>query len=544
MPSRTLQILVSLFALCLLAAPGHGQSSGGAISAPPLAPNTGPNTRPLSLADAIALGVKNNLGVEVNRYTPYIAQYESEAAWGAYNPLFESQIQYGRQREQNGFVTNQPTKSDQIGGEVGLTALIPYWGGALTLDFDGSKTQTTNPIERLSPKYGSGLTLGLNAPLLRGLVWNEPWTQVKISRLGYESQVDNFTTSVMNTVFSIINDYWVLVARQEEVRVAAKSLESNQALLDQTRVQYDVGVVSKVEVIQAEAGVANSEFNLILARNDYMNSQDQLIASVLGTQLQSTTTLRFSPTDNPAYTKAPPVDLEEAVATAFRLRPELAAANKDIETGEVALRFAENQRLPRLDVNVRYRTLGTTGRPNSSPSPFPPGAPCPDGSPEPCNQGNFGDTFGYYYDQGGPDEVSAMALVSIPLGNTTARKNESKARIQLRQSKSQITRLKQEIIVSVRRAARGLLASAQGVEAAERRRIAAAEQLRAEQIRLEHGESTPFDVLQRERDLVDAESQKIGALRAYRISQATLQREEGTILNDRNVVIDRVRSLD
>ncbi|HIL01332.1 MAG TPA: hypothetical protein EYG06_04535, partial [Myxococcales bacterium] len=59
-----------------------------------------------------------------------------------------------------------------------------------------------------------------------------------------------------------------------------------------------------------------------------------------------------------------------------------------------------------------------------------------------------------------------------------------------------------------------------------------------------HGESTPFDVLQRERDLVDAESQKISALQAYRVSQAALQREEGTILADRNVVIEQVRKLD
>ena len=137
-----------------------------------------------------------------------------------------------------------------------------------------------------------------------------------------------------------------------------------------------------------------------------------------------------------------------------------------------------------------------------------------------------------------------MALVSIPLGNTRGRKNVSKARVQLRQAESLVTQLEQNIIVSVRRAARSLLASALGVEASERRRIAAAEQLRAENIRLEHGESTPFDVLQRERDLVDAESQKISALQAYRVSQAALQREEGTILADRNVVIEQVRKLD
>ena len=135
-------------------------------------------------------------------------------------------------------------------------------------------------------------------------------------------------------------------------------------------------------------------------------------------------------------------------------------------------------------------------------------------------------------------------MISIPLGNIRARKEESKARIELRKAGSQVKRLQQMIIKDVRSSARGLLASAQGVEAAERRRVAAEEQLRAETIRLEHGESTPFDVLQRERDLVDAESQKIDALRAFRLSQAKLQRDEGTILSDRNVSIDQVRQLE
>ena len=58
--------------------------------------------------------------------------------------------------------------------------------------------------------------------------------------------------------------------------------------------------------------------------------------------------------------------------------------------------------------------------------------------------------------------------------------------------------------VEVRDAIRNMLSAQEWIEAAERRRLAAAEQFRAESIRLEHGESTPFDVLQRERDLVDA----------------------------------------
>ena len=487
----------------------------------------------IEIDEAISLGVQNNLGVQVNRYTPYVAQYEAEAAWGAYDPLFEGDVLYGEQTEQNAVFTNAPNEADQLNGGAGISALLPYWGGQLNVDFDASRAHTDFALERLSPKYNSSLTLGVTAPLLRGLIWNEPWTQVKVSELAYGAQIDDFTTLVMNTVLTIVTDYWALVADQEKVRVAEKSLESNRALLDQTKVQYEVGVVSKVEVIQAEAGVANSEFNLILARNEYMNSQDRLIASVLGDRLRADTTLQFQPTDNPAYTGAEAVDLNQAVEIAFAQRPELAAAHKQIEQGEVGLRFAENQRLPRFDVNFQYRTQGTTGDLKPGPPPF---------GQNPTNTGNFGDTFDYYYN--GPRELSAMALVSIPIGNTRGRKNVSKARIQLRQAESVVTQLEQNIIVSVRRAARSLLAAAQGVEASERRRIAAAEQLRAENIRLEHGESTPFDVLQRERDLVDAESQKISALQAYRVSQAALQREEGTILADRNVVIEQVRKLD
>ena len=541
MTIRTAPILASAFVCLLLSSTAQAETKATVktkatvIAAPALAPNTDAQARPLGIDEAISLGVQNNLGVQVNRYTPYVAQYEAEAAWGAYDPLFEGDVFYGEQREQNAF-GGGGAESDQIRGSANISALMPYWGGALTVDFDSSLAHTDLFFEQLSPKYNSGLTLGVTAPLLRGLIWNEPWTQVKVSELAYGAQIDDFTTSVMNTVLSIVTDYWALVADQEKVRVAEKSLQSNQALLDQTKVQYEVGVVSKVEVIQADAGVANSEFNLILARNEYMNSQDRLIASVLGDRLRADTTLQFQPTDNPAYTGADPVDLNRAVEIAFAQRPELAAAHKQIEQGEVALKFAKNQRLPRFDVNFQYRTDGTTGEINPDFG-FPPSNPPP-------NTGDFGNTFDTYYRSGGPRELSAMALVSIPLGNTRGRKNVSKARIQVRQAESVVTQLEQNIIVSVRRAARSLLASAQGVEASERRRIAAAEQLRAENIRLEHGESTPFDVLQRERDLVDAESQKISALQAYRVSQAALQREEGTILADRNVVIEQVRKLD
>ena len=160
--------------------------------------------------------------------------------------------------------------------------------------------------------------------------------------------------------------------------------------------------------------------------------------------------------------------------------------------------------------------------------------------------GGYGDTFrepGRFFGRNPAEQWSARAVISIPFPNTTARAGVSRAELELRRARVLKRRTEQDVILQIRRSARTLKASQEGIEAAERRQAAAQEQLRAEQIRLEYGESTPFDVLLREEDLVSAEQGYIDAFQAYRISLTSLDRAQGTILRNRNVEIDRVAPL-
>jgi outer membrane protein TolC len=158
--------------------------------------------------------------------------------------------------------------------------------------------------------------------------------------------------------------------------------------------------------------------------------------------------------------------------------------------------------------------------------------------PVPLENEPFDQSDNDFFRQKGADNYRVAAKFSIPFPNTTARKRVVRSELELRRSRTQLARIEQTIILEVRSAARTLLASGLGIEAAERRRLAAAEQLRAERIRLEHGESTPFEVLQRESDLVEAESQKIDALQTYRSSEVALERAQGTILEAHNIIVD------
>ena len=262
-----------------------------------------------------------------------------------------------------------------------------------------------------------------------------------------------------------------------------------------------------------------------------------MINTVLGSQLTALSELQFSPTEDPAEYESRTVDVAAAVAEAFRQRPELAQADREIDSGELDLKFAKNQRLPQFDVEARLGYVGVSGDVNSAAasSPFvPPGT---DLNRFPTGYGNSTDDW---FTSDGKENLRVQGTFSIPIPNTMARKRVVRSDLQLRRSKTRRARLEQTIILEVRAAARLLNASAQGIEASERRRLAAAEQLRAERIRLEHGESTPFEVLQRESDLVEAESQKINAHQCYHAADVGLEHAQGTILDTHRVRLNAI----
>jgi outer membrane protein TolC len=492
--------------------------------------------RPLDLRGAVALSIRNNLQVEVERYEPLIAETDAQGAWGAYDPTISADMKYDVQKVPNVFTldTVETSRDRELGGGVGLQQLVPYLGATLDFRFDTSDTATRSTFQQLDPQYDSSFFMTATVPLARNLIWNQPWTQVKISGIGYTRSLETFRTSLMDIVQETADRYWELVAARDQVRVAEKSLETALALLDQTQTQYEVGVVSKVDVVEAEAGVASREFDLIVESNRYRNVQDQLIETVLGTELSALTDWQFMPTDDPEAYEVRDVDVSRAVETAFRKRPELEEVDQSIEQNEVDLKFAKNQRLPQLDAEVRYGYVGISGDGNDKLNP---------NFGEPQDRGSWASSREDWFTGDGAENVRVMGTFSIPFPNTTARKRVVKSQLELRRSKTRRVQLEQSIILEVRTAARTLVASAEGIEAAERRRLAAEEQLRAERIRLEHGESTPFDVLQREDDLVAAESQKIAALQSYRSAEIRLERAQGTILDSYAVVVDDAREL-
>lgn len=529
---------VAIFgALLMLSALAHADSDS-----PP--PSYGARSGPmlhgelkLGLAGAIAMGLENNLNVEVERYAPVIAGFEEDSSWGAFDPELFGELIYSDVKAPNSnfLAGTQETIDRSTRGFGGFRGLVPLLGSEYRAQFDGGRATTNVEFQELSPQLTSSWSLDLSQPLLRDLIWNAPWTEVKTRRILQESSQQEFRRAVMDTVRDIEDAYWTLIALEERYRVARKSVDTARALLDQTQTQYQVGVVSRVEVTEAEAGLARREFEVIVAENNYRNQNDVLINLVLGPHLRAASSLEIEPTDRPEDYVQYDIDVETAVQVAFEHRPELAAARKEVERQTVQSKFTWNQRLPELDGVFSFGQSGLAGQGNDD-SFF-----CGSNPTDPdCNQGGFGNTFNDYSDS--PALIAGIRF-GIPIPNTAARKKHQQTRMELRRAESQLRRAEQRVILEVREAARNLGASQEGIASAERSLTSADEQLRAERIRLEYGESTPFDVLQREEQFVESEVVLIEAYRAYRVSATALDRFQGTILRSHNIKIDQVRAL-
>jgi outer membrane protein TolC len=529
--------------LLLTALPALAEEPGDTAPPPPqTAPVPGPTLHgqlALSLQEAIAMGIENNLDVQIARFDPLIASEDAIAAWGYYDPRLFGDYGYASREipVASSLQQNSVLLEKEYSGSAGVLGEIPKLGWGYRIDYTGDRLETTSSINDLSPGYSTGLTATVTLPFLKDFLWNEPWLLVKTSGIQEGISLELFRVALMDTVEGIENAYWNLIAMEERLRVANKSLEARLTLLDQVKAQYDVGVVSRVEVVEAEAGVAEGEVTRIRQENFYLQAQDTLIDLVLGPNLTPDSTLEIQPTTIPDVVQYD-VDADAATAKAFENRPELAAAQAEVESRTLALKFAKNQRLPQVDAIGTYGYNGIAGRTNPAPGVF--------GGPRAPVVGvgkKYGDADDDFFEGDGARSWSFGGIFSVPLGNVTARAQARRAELELRRAQTLVRRQEQDIVLEVRDAIRNLLSASEGIEAAERRRLAAEEQFRAESIRLEHGESTPFDVLQRERDLVDAESQKIAALQIYRNSLSALDRAQGTILRDRNVIVEQARTL-
>ena len=91
-------------------------------------------------------------------------------------------------------------------------------------------------------------------------------SNTSIAKRNQESSELRFRESVVQTVAAVKQAYWTLKATLANVTVQQRSLELAQELARQNKIRVDAGQIPPLDLVQAEAEVAQRRENLIRAR--------------------------------------------------------------------------------------------------------------------------------------------------------------------------------------------------------------------------------------------------------------------------------------
>src|SRR5207249_751234 len=140
--------------------------------------------------------------------------------------------------------------------------------------------------------------------------------QYVIAKRNQQSSELRFRESAVQTIAAVKQAYWTLKATRANVTVQQRSLQLAEELARQTKIRVDAGQIPPLDLVQAEAEVAQRRENLIRARTTTEDAEDRLRRLIMDPADASFWRVLLEPVEEPAQLGALP-DIEGAVEKAL-----------------------------------------------------------------------------------------------------------------------------------------------------------------------------------------------------------------------------------
>jgi outer membrane protein len=551
----------------------------------------------LSLQDAVALALENNIDIEVQRYgfliadeniklaqaggtpttspvtpEPVAASVTSAGAPGGgaglttfgggntvsvagginpllaagsaipfYDPQIIGTLQWGHTAtpEQNTIVTGTTSLVTQSSTyNVGVTEGFSS-GATATVSYN-NLVQNENSLRNLiNPFTTASVGLTVTQPLLQGFGLALNRRNIRIARNFVRVNDYVFAQQVISTVANVIQLYWNLVSYVENVEVVQQSLVYSNKLLEDNKKQVEIGTLAPVEVTRANAELASDEQNLLIAQTT-VRQQEVLLKNAIsrnGIASPEIAEAHVIPTDRIRVPEVEPVrPMQDLISEALDKRPDLAETQIQLENTKIGIIGIRDAMRPTLNLigNLSNNALSGANNPALSTTSGVTTAP-------PVLLGGYGNILGQLAGRNFPNYTAGFQL-DIPLRNRAAQANMAIAQLQMRQNELEVQKSVNQIRQDVNNALIAIDQARARYDAAEKAVVLEQQLLDAEQKKYALGTSTPFNVISVQRDLANAQLSDVQALTAYGLAKVQLDQALGTVLESNRIEMEEAKT--
>jgi outer membrane protein TolC len=413
------------------------------------------------------------------------------------------------------------------------------WGTNLTVGFDNTRTSVGDaPFTTLSPQLNSNFRAQVTQHLLQGYGFGANTRFIRIAKNNRELSDVAFRLQIIDSIDQIENIYWDLVYNYENARVQNESLAFAQKTLSDTKKQVEIGSLAPIEVVRAQSTVAQDQ-QLVTAAQTNLQLEQLLMKNALSRSLKDPrlATAEVIPTSTMDLPQQEPVvPTEDLIKEAVLHRAELVESRIDLNSRNLSNKAVRNALLPSLDAFAYYGGSGLGGSQN-------PTNLCinqsgnPFCNPTPAQSVGYGGTLNQLVNSTAPDKGVGFQL-NIPLRNRAAQAVQIRSELEFQQAEMRLAQIENQVGMEVRNAQFTVQQNRASVDSAQAAAELGRQSLDAEQKKYQFGTSTNTLVLQYQSQLASAESTLVNAMVAYEKSRIELDRSTGTLLDHTGISID------
>ena len=469
----------------------------------------------VSMREAIDNALLQNRQLQIERINPEIQRSLLRAAYGYYDPLFQTRVHTETAKDTGGF---DPANfsADAIfdaDSEVASSGLIGFLPSGLTYTLGANYAHSAGTRNFLNfDSYKVGAAVTVEQPLLRNFWIDQPRWLIQVNKRNLKISELGVHFIAMTVVNLTQQAYYELIFAWDTLRVHQDLLASRRGFLTGIQRQVELGMMTVLEEKIAHSQLAAVQTDLVAASNAVALASNNL-RTLMGVEERDWTGELLRPAEV-LVTVPERFDLTESWRAGLRNRPDLLQLEMNLQSAELTVKYRKNQLFPTLNLFGAYSLKGSDAI-----QAFPPDDP----------KASLSLALRQIEAQDQPNSMVGV-LFSIPLTSTAERANYKMSK-ELKKQAELLLKQKEELVLREVSDAMDLAKySYRRAEAARDAVRFAAEALEAEEQRLQGGTGSIFLVLQAQTDHARAKIAELLAKRDYNKAISQLYFTEGTLL--------------
>jgi outer membrane protein len=413
----------------------------------------------LTLEESIRIAMERNLALHSAKEGVIGSEFRRKAARADFLPKWTSQYSYTRLSD-----------ATTLGGQ--------------STTFSAVNGKTAPPPETTRDLFNLGTSL-IQTLFSGGAIS----ANYRFEKLGLELSKTNVETVKRDIVLQVRVGYFTIITTEKFVDVGKQAVKQFEAQLEVSKAFFEVGLIAKNDVLQAEVRLANARQALVKAENDVALAKslfNNLLRREVNTPLEVIDILEYKPFA---------LKFEESLDEALRERPELKIADLTVDQAKENVRIVRSGLFPSVSLSGNYSKNSDEG---------------------------------YLNGELKSDQWNITALATFTLwewGKTYYRVGESKVKVT--QAEDAKVQLMEGITLEVKDDYLNMLVAEKNIGVAQKSIEQAEENLRLNEERYKYQVATATDVLDAVVLLVQARVNYYSALSDFNIAKARLERAMG-----------------